>query len=105
MGALAEVYHLAEKYFMPRLQNDLIDSLVYETVTNSRFFVPCTITSIFDKSPPASKIRLFVVNSTLENWALVKHMACEPEDLCVEFLFKIFSAFAEDPRAGLKANF
>ncbi|TGO57537.1 hypothetical protein BCON_0064g00040 [Botryotinia convoluta] len=105
MGGLADVYHLAEKHLMPRLQNDLIDSLVYETVTSSRLFVPRTITSIFKNSPAASKLRLFVVNSTLKNWTFVKHMACKPEDLCADFLFEIFSAFAEDPRAGLKDNF
>ncbi|KAF7890563.1 hypothetical protein EAF00_008878 [Botryotinia globosa] len=105
MMGLANVYHLAEKYQMPRLQNDLIDSLVYETVTNDGFFLLRDLTSIFKNSPAASKLRLFVVNSTLKNWTYVKHMACKPEDLCADFLFEIFSAFAEDPRAALKNTF
>ncbi|KAM0181824.1 hypothetical protein ACHAPF_001348 [Botrytis cinerea] len=102
---LAEVYHLAEKYLMPRLQNDLIDSLVYETVTIDRIFLPESINSIFKNSPAASKLRLFVVNSTLKNWVLAKHFKSKPGDLCADFLFEIFSAFAEDPRAGLKETF
>ncbi|KAF5870782.1 putative btb poz domain containing protein [Botrytis fragariae] len=105
MIGLAGVYHLAEKYLMPRLQNDLIDSLVYEIITNDHFFLPCDITSIFKNSPAASKLRLFVVNSTLKNWTVVKHMACKPEDLCADFLFEVFIAFAKDPRAGLRNTF
>lgn len=105
MRELAYVYHLAEKYQMPRLQNDLIDSLVYETVTNYQVFVPHTITSIFNNSPAASKLRIFVVNSTLENWDFAKQMVSEPKDFCVDFLFEIFKAFAMNPRAGPKDAF
>ncbi|KAF7876914.1 uncharacterized protein EAF02_008134 [Botrytis sinoallii] len=105
MIGLAGVYHLAEKYQMPRLQNDLIDSFVYETVTNDQLFFPRDITSIFDNSPAASKLRLFVVNCSLKNWAMFKHLAPEPKDYCADFLFEIFKAFAMNPEVGVKYTF
>ncbi|KAF7945425.1 hypothetical protein EAE96_010199 [Botrytis aclada] len=105
MIRLAGVYHLAEKYQMPRLQNDLVDSLVYETVTNDDYFTPSSINSIFDNSPAASKLRIFVVNCSLKNWAKFRHFVSRPGDYCADFLFEIVKAFAMDPRAGLKDTF
>ncbi|TGO12446.1 hypothetical protein BTUL_0088g00220 [Botrytis tulipae] len=105
MGELAKVYQLAEKYMMPRLQNDLIDSLVYETITNGQFLVPRNVSSIFGNSPAASKLRIFAVNCSLKDWAYFRHLVSKPEEFCADFLFEIFKAFAMNPEVGVKYTF
>lgn len=103
---LSGVYLLAEKYQMPRLQNDLIDAMVYETVTRDQCILPPILSMIFDDSPPASKLRLFAVNCTLNRWSDFKAFVDTPNIFfCPDFLFAMFSAFAHDPKAALKEKF
>lgn len=102
---LAQIYLLAEKYQMPRLQNDLIDCMVYETVTNDQWIYPNSLKDIFNNSPPASKLRLFAVNCTLYNWRNFQYRDSKPEEFCADFLFDVFNAFAKNPNAGFKDTF
>ncbi|KAB8292198.1 hypothetical protein EYC80_007940 [Monilinia laxa] len=103
--ALSRIYCLAEKYQMPRLQNDLIDAMVYEIVTREQYICTSELNHIFRNSPPSSKLRLLAVNCTLTNWKSFDVKSWKQTGLNADLVFDIFLAFNKDPRAALRKTF
>lgn len=68
---LAAIYLLAEKFPMPRLQNDVIDAMVFEININEHLITSRYIQTIYESSSPASKLRILTVEHALDNWIYV----------------------------------
>ncbi|KAA8564553.1 hypothetical protein EYC84_011473 [Monilinia fructicola] len=103
--ALSRVYCLAEKYQMPRLQNDLIDAMVYEVVARNQYICISGLNEIFRNSLPGSKLRLLAVNCTLTNWRSFDLKRWKQTSLNTDLVFEILLAINKDPRAVLKRDF
>lgn len=102
---LAAFYLLAEKFQMPRLQNDVIDAMVFEMNINESFITLRYIQTIYESSSPASKLRILTVEHALDNWLYVGFRKLEQKDLPADFVFDIFLAFKKNSRAALDRDF
>ncbi|KAJ8061701.1 hypothetical protein OCU04_009501 [Sclerotinia nivalis] len=105
LEGLIGTYLLAEKYQMPRLQNNIMDAMVHEVVDRYRWIFGLYIASIYQYTLPNSRLRLFAINGSLYKRDALRLFDYKQKHFPPEFVWDLAVAFSRDSDAARKGSF